>query len=93
MIEDASVLIKYNGIWNIIKKTLKIKFHSMPVFDKIYIKAEVKEFGGVVNTNIWGDKVPKEIVHLTCIACISIDSILTIEKKELPTSLFRRMQV
>ena len=33
MIEDDSVLIKYNEIWNKIKKTLNIKFHSMPIYD------------------------------------------------------------
>ena len=29
----------------------------------------------------------------TCIACISIDSVKKIEKKEFSASLFRRMQV
>ena len=29
LIKDNSVLIKYNEIWNKIKKTLNIKFHSM----------------------------------------------------------------
>ena len=38
MIEDGGVLIKYNGIWNIIKKKLNIKFHSMPVSDETYMK-------------------------------------------------------
>ena len=42
MIEDNSVLIKYNEIWNKIKKTLNIKFHSMPAYDEKYIKAKVK---------------------------------------------------
>ena len=32
-------------------------------------------------------------MHYTCIACISIDSVLKIEKTELSASLFRRMQV
>ena len=34
MIKDDSVLIKYNEIWNKIKKTLNIKFHSIPVYDE-----------------------------------------------------------
>ena len=37
MIEDDSVLAKNNEIWNKIKKTLNIKFHSMPVYDGKYI--------------------------------------------------------
>ena len=48
----------------------------MSVYDEKYIKAKVKEFNDVVNTNIWGDKVLNEGVHHTCIACISIDSVM-----------------
>ena len=44
----------------IIKNTLKIKFHSMPVFHEQYIKAKVREFNGVIKTNFLGDKVPKK---------------------------------
>ena len=51
MIEDDNVLVKYNEIWNNVKKTLNIKFYSMPVHDEKYTKAKVKEFNGVVNTN------------------------------------------
>ena len=39
------------------------------------------------------DKVPKEGVHHTCIACISIDSVMKMKKKKLYSSLFRRVQV
>ena len=66
MIEDDSVLVKYNEIWNKIKKTLNMKFHNMPVYDEKYMKTKVKEFNGVGNTNFWGDKVPKEGVHHIC---------------------------
>ena len=33
MIENESVLTKYNEIWNKIKSTLNIKLHSTPIFD------------------------------------------------------------
>ena len=88
MIGDDSVLVKYNEIWNNFKKTLNIKFHSMPVYDEKYIKAKLKEFHGVVNTNFCGDEIPKEGVHHTFIACISIDSVLRIEKKNHPQFYF-----
>ena len=39
MIKDDNILIKYNAIWNKIKKTLNIKFHSIPVYDEKYIKS------------------------------------------------------
>ena len=77
-------MVKYNEIWNNVKNTLNIKFHSMPVYDEKYIKAKVKEFNGVVNTNFWGGKIPKEGVHHTCIACISIYSVMKMEKKNYP---------
>ena len=41
MIEHDSVLVKYNEIWNKVKKTLSIKFHCMPVYNEKYIKAKV----------------------------------------------------
>ena len=93
MIEDDSALVKYNAIWNNKLNTISTIFHSIPVYDEKYIKARVKEFNGVVNTNFWGDKVLKEGVHHTCITCINIDSVMKMEKKGLSTSLFRRMQV
>ena len=54
MIEDDRALVKYNEIWNKIKKTLNIKFHSMPVYDEKYIKAKVNEFNGIVNIKLLG---------------------------------------
>ena len=81
MIEDDSVLVNYNEIWNMIKKTLNTKFHSMLVYDEKYIKAKVHEFNGVINTNFCGYKIPREGVHHTCIASISIDSVTKIDKK------------
>ena len=56
----------------------------MPVYDEKYIKAKIKEFNGVVNTNFLGDKIPKDGVYHICIACISIDSVMKIEKKNYP---------
>ena len=81
MIVDDSVLVKYNGIGDEFKNKLNIKLHSMSFYDENYIKTKVKEFNCVVNTNFWGSNVPKEGVHHTCIACISIDCVI---KKNYP---------
>ena len=35
-------------------------------------------------TNFLGDKIPKESIHYTCIACITIDSVMRVEKKNYP---------
>ena len=42
IVKDDMHLNKYNEIWNKIKETLSIKFHSMPVYDEKYIKAKVR---------------------------------------------------
>ena len=42
MIENDKVFVKYSEIWNKIKKTLRIKFHSQPVYDEQSIKAKLK---------------------------------------------------
>ena len=43
LIKEDDVLDKNNEIWNKIKKTLNIKFHSKPVYDEKYIKAKIRE--------------------------------------------------
>ena len=45
VIKDDDVLDKYNEIWEKIKMTLSIKFHSMPVY------AKTREFNDVIKTN------------------------------------------
>ena len=82
-IRDDKVLDKYNEIWDAIKNKLGIKFHSKPIYDKKYIKAKVREFDGVIKTNFLGNKVPKEKMHYTCIACVTIDSV-RMDKKNYP---------
>ena len=80
-VRDNSVLNKYNKIWDKIKKKLSIKFHSMPVYDQTYIKAGVKEFDGVIETNFLGNEIRKENMCYTYIAWITIDSVMKIDKK------------
>ena len=37
----------------------------------------------MIKRNFLGDEIPKENIHYTCIACITIDSVMKMEKKEL----------
>ena len=37
----------------------------------------------MIKANFSGDEIPKESIHYTCIAWITIDSVMRIEKKEL----------
>ena len=93
LIKEDDVLDKYNEIWNKIKKTLNTKFHSMPVYDEKYIKAKVREFNGVIKTNFLGDEIPKESMHYICIACITIDSVMRMEKKNYSQVYLKAMQI
>ena len=82
MIKDGEVWDKYDKIWYVIKDKLGIKFHSKPVYEYRYLKAKVREYDGVIKTNFLGNDMPKENMHYTCIACITIDSVLRIDKKK-----------
>ena len=81
MVKNDDVLREYNEIWDNIKEKLNIKLHSTSVYDEKYIKAKVREFDGIVKTIFLGNKIPKENKHYTCIACITIDSDMRMEKK------------
>ena len=81
LIKDDEVWDKYDEVWDVIKNKLVIKFHSEPVYEYGYLKAKIREFDGVIKTNFLGDDVPKENMHYTCIACITIDSLMRIDKK------------
>ena len=81
LIKEDEVWKKYKQIWDVIKNKLGIQFHSEPVYDKTYIKAEVREFDGKIKTNFLGNDAPKQNMHYTCIACITIDSVMSIDKK------------
>ena len=83
-IKDDEVWEKYDEIWDVIKNKLGIKFHSEPVYEYRYLKAKVREFDGVIKTNFLGNDMPKENMHYTCIACITIDSVMRMDKKNYP---------
>ena len=83
LIGNIEVWEKYEEIWNVVKNKLNIK----------YLKTKVREFDGNIKTNFLGNNVPKENTYYTCTACITIDSVMKMNKKKLSTSLFRRMQV
>ena len=81
LIKNSEVWEKYEDIWNVIKNKLNIKFHSQPIYENKYLKAKVREFDGSIKTNFLGNNVPKENTHCTCIACITLDSVLKMHKK------------
>ena len=80
-IKDDEVWEKYEKIWDVIKNKPNIKFHSLPVYDKTYLKAQVREFDDKIKTNFSRNEVAKQNVHYNCITCITIDSVLRMDKK------------
>ena len=80
-IKNDKVCDKYDKIWNVIKNRLNIKFHSEPVYEYKYLKAKVREFNGVIKTNFLNNGMPKENLHYSCIAFITIDSVINFNKK------------
>ena len=83
-IEDEKVYVKYNQIWNKIRELLGVKFYAEPIYDDSYIKTKVKTFSNIVKTLFSGDEMPKERVEYSCLSCISIDSVLKVDKKNFP---------
>ena len=69
---DDRICEKYKQTQDAIKNKLGIKFHSKPIYEEKYLKVKVKEFDGVVKTNFLSNGIPKENMHYTWIACITI---------------------
>ena len=83
-IEDDEVYVKYNSIWNKIKKLLGgVILSSDVIYDDQYIKTKVQIFK-IVKTLFSNNIIPEERVECECIPCISVDSVLKIEKKWYP---------
>ena len=86
--DDKEVYEKYNEIWEVVKKLLKLKFTVSPVRDEIKnsIKniAKLKIFKKINRTTFTDNIIPIEKNHYTCIPAIDIDSVLKIEKRAYP---------
>ena len=81
LIKDDEVWDKYDKMWEVIKDKLGIIFYSEPVYEYKYLKAKVGESDGIIRTNFLGNGIPKENMHYTCIACVTVDSVSIIDKK------------
>ena len=83
--DDKKVYEKYDGMWNVVKGLLKLKFAASPIRDDKYILAKLKIFKKKNLTTFNNNNiVPMEKNHYICIPAIDIDSVLKIEKKAYP---------
>ena len=82
LIKNNKVWEKYEEIWNVLKNKLSIKFNSEPIYENKYLKGKVREFDGDIKTNILSNGLQKENTYYASIACITIDSVLKMNKKK-----------
>ena len=78
--DNKKVYDKYNEIWEVIKKLLKVKFAVNPVRDDKYLVAKLKIFNRI-NRTTFNNNIPIERNHYICIPAIDIDSVLKIDNK------------
>ena len=85
--DDKEVYEKYNEIWNVFKRLLKLEFTASPIRDDKYILAKLKIFKKKNLTTFNNNNnniIPMENNHYICIPAIDIDSVLKIDKKAYP---------
>ena len=82
--DNEKVYDKYNEIWEVIRKLLKVKFVVNPVRDDKYLMAKLKIFNRINRTtfnNNNKNNIPIVRNHYICIPAIDIDSVLKTDHK------------
>ena len=79
--DDEEIYEKYNEIWEVIRKLLKVNFTVGPVRDDKYIVAKLNIFNKLSRTTFIDNVIPIERNHYICIPAIDIDSVLKIDNK------------
>ena len=89
--DDKEVYEKYDEIWNVVKRLLKLKFTASPIRDDKYILAKLKIFKKINLTTFNNNNiVPMEKNHYICITATDIDSVLKIDKKTYPQAYLEK---
>ena len=79
--DDEEIYEKYNEIWEVVRKLLKLKFTVGPVRDDKYIIAKLKIFNRINRTTFTDNAIPIEKNLYTCIPAIDIDSVLKLDNE------------
>ena len=82
--DHEEIYEKYNEIWEVIRKLLKVDFTVGPVRDDKYLVAKFKIFDRINRTTFTNNAIPTERNHYICIPAIDIDSVLKIDKIAYP---------
>ena len=83
-IKNEEVGEQYEQIWDAIKNKLGIKLHIKPIYENKYLKTKAREHDGAIKTNFLGNGISKINMHYTWVACITIDSVIRMNKKNYP---------
>ena len=86
--DDEKVYEKYNEIWEVIRKLLKVRFTVSPVRDDKYLVPKLKIFGKVNRTTFTNDIIPLKRHSCNGISVIDIDSVLKIDNKRAYTQVY-----
>ena len=79
--DDEEVYEKYNEIWEVVRKLLKLKFTVCPVRDDKYLIAKLKIFNGINRATFTNNAIPIERTSYNCIPAIDIDSVVKTDNK------------
>ena len=84
--DNEKVYDKYNQIWEVTRKLLKVKFTVNPVRDDKYLVVKLNIFNRINratfnNNNNIKNNIPIERNHYICIPAIDIYSVLKIDNK------------
>ena len=79
--DDEEIYEKYNEIWEVVKKLLKLKFTVGPVRDDKYIVTKLKIFNKINRTTFTDNAIPIEKNYYICIPAIDIDLALKIDNE------------
>ena len=90
--DDEEIYEKYNEIWEVIRKFLKVDFTVGPVQDDKYLVAKLKIFDRINRTTFTNNAIPIERNHYTCITAIYIDSVLKIDKRVYPQAYLEQFK-
>ena len=82
--DDKEIYEKYNEIWEVIRKLLKLEFTVSSIQNDKYIIAKLKIFKNLSITTFNNNVISEENTRYTCISAIDIDSVLKIDKNSIP---------
>ena len=84
VMDDEEIYEKYNEIWEVIRKLLKVDFTVGPVRDDKYLVVKLKIFDRINRTRFTNNAIPIERNNYICIPAIDIDSVLKTDKRVYP---------